>query len=369
MMDDAGILGRLYGAAHDARRLPVVLDALRDRTGAGSVTIHWFHRRADRLRHRWMVGCSQTPTDFADLGAMDDINPRTIAALNPVHSGVVMLEDSHIPDMLSDEVAEWQRRLRSSGLGQFIGARMAMGELGEVGLAVHAAHGGRALAPDCRATLTAMMPHVREVLKLTVENAEREQGRESMRLLIDQMRLCVLFCDASGWITTANAMGQQWMTNAALTLRERCGSGYRTRLVAAVRGMLTPHRPSEMRWTTPQGDWLIRAMPLMRDGFGAIAPPLGRASHVIVGCDADSRISPAPGELLSLFGVTRVEAELLAHLCMGEDLRTFAQSRGVSIHTARTQLKQVMAKTRTHRQSDLVRMVMNSPASLFSSPH
>lgn len=368
-MDDAGILGHLYGAAHDSRRLTIVLDALRDRTGAGSVTIHWFHRRADRLRHRWMVGCSQTPVDFADLGAMDDINPRTIAALNPVHSGVVMLEDSHIPDILSDEVAQWQRRLRRSGLGHFIGARMAMGELGEAGLAVHASHGGMALAADCRATLTAMMPHVREVLKLSVENAQREQERESMRLLIDQMRLGVLFCNPSGWIITANALGQRWMRDAALAMPERCGPGHRARLVAGARGLLSSDRPGEMRWTTLEGDWLIRAMPLMQNGFDTIPQPLGRPSHVIVGCDADSRVSPTPGELLSLFGVTRVEAELLAHLCMGEDLRAFAQSRGVSIHTARTQLKQVMAKTRTHRQSDLVRLVMNSPAGLFSSPH
>lgn len=368
-MDDAGILGHLYGAAHDSRRLTIVLDALRDRTGAGSVTIHWFHRRADRLRHRWMVGCSQTPVDFADLGAMDDINPRTIAALNPVHSGVVMLEDSHIPDILSDEVAQWQRRLRRSGLGHFIGARMAMGELGEAGLAVHASHGGMALAADCRATLTAMMPHVREVLKLSVENAQREQERESMRLLIDQTRLGVLFCNPSGWIITANALGQRWMRDAALAMPERCGPGHRARLVAGARGLLLSDRPGEMRWTMLEGDWLIRAMPLMQNGFDTIPQPLGRPSHVIVGCDADSRVSPTPGELLSLFGVTRVEAELLAHLCMGEDLRAFAQSRGVSIHTARTQLKQVMAKTRTHRQSDLVRLVMNSPAGLFSSPH
>lgn len=368
-MDDAGILGHLYGATHDSRRLAVVLDALRARTGAGSVTIHWFHRRADRLRHRWMAGCSQTPVDFADLGALDDINPRTIAAFNPVQSGVVMLEDTLIPEGLSEEVAEWQRRLRGSGLGHFIGARMDMGALGEAGLAVHAACGGAGLAPDCRATLTMMMPHVREVLKLLVENGQGDQQRESMRLFIDRIRLGVLFCNEGGWILMANAAGQSMLANAGIAMAERGRMGLGVRLVGGARGLLGTFGPREMRWTSPAGDRFIRAMPLPPADYGKIPLPHGQASHVLVAWDVGSRVSPSPDELLALFGVTKVEAELLAHLCMGEDVKAFAQSRGVSIHTARTQLKQVMAKTQTHRQSDLVRMVMNSPAALFGPPH
>jgi DNA-binding CsgD family transcriptional regulator len=37
----------------------------------------------------------------------------------------------------------------------------------------------------------------------------------------------------------------------------------------------------------------------------------------------------------------------------------------VSIHTARTQLKQVMAKTRASRQADLIRLALASPSHLF----
>jgi DNA-binding CsgD family transcriptional regulator len=63
-----------------------------------------------------------------------------------------------------------------------------------------------------------------------------------------------------------------------------------------------------------------------------------------------------------LLGVTRAEAGLLATLVAGGTVEQHALQRGVSIGTVRGQLKQVLAKTGTHRQADLVRLALGSAA-------
>ena len=60
----------------------------------------------------------------------------------------------------------------------------------------------------------------------------------------------------------------------------------------------------------------------------------------------------------TLFGLTEAEAELVLLLCDGLSLEEAALRRGVKMNTARTQLKYVFAKTKTGRQSELVRLIL-----------
>jgi len=72
------------------------------------------------------------------------------------------------------------------------------------------------------------------------------------------------------------------------------------------------------------------------------------------------RIDP---ELASkLHGLTTTEAALAASLAEGSSLAEFAHARGCSEQTARTHLKRLLEKTRTHRQADLVRVLLTGAA-------
>nr|WP_237392546.1 helix-turn-helix transcriptional regulator [Aurantiacibacter rhizosphaerae] len=65
------------------------------------------------------------------------------------------------------------------------------------------------------------------------------------------------------------------------------------------------------------------------------------------------------------FSITPREADLLVGLCNGLDPASYASQEGISIHTARSQLKNLMAKMNARRQSDLVRMTLSSPVGIF----
>lgn len=58
------------------------------------------------------------------------------------------------------------------------------------------------------------------------------------------------------------------------------------------------------------------------------------------------------------FGLTRAEAEIVQGICLGHPVREIARRRRRSAETVRTQLRSILAKTETHSQSELVRVVL-----------
>lgn len=65
-----------------------------------------------------------------------------------------------------------------------------------------------------------------------------------------------------------------------------------------------------------------------------------------------------PADMLRrLYGLTAAEAELAQALAAGSTAADHAQARGVSIHTARSQLKSVLMKLGVSRQADVVQIV------------
>ncbi|HEX6013315.1 MAG TPA: helix-turn-helix transcriptional regulator [Geminicoccaceae bacterium] len=75
--------------------------------------------------------------------------------------------------------------------------------------------------------------------------------------------------------------------------------------------------------------------------------------------------APAPGApLRELYGLTGAEARVAAALLDHERLANVAAALRVSLATVRTLLQRAFEKTDTHRQADLVRLMLahRSPA-------
>lgn len=70
------------------------------------------------------------------------------------------------------------------------------------------------------------------------------------------------------------------------------------------------------------------------------------------------RREDAAGGVARTFGLSAAETRVLDALCRGFRLRDYAARRPVSIHTARTQLKSLMAKLRVHSQVEVVRVAL-----------
>ena len=65
-----------------------------------------------------------------------------------------------------------------------------------------------------------------------------------------------------------------------------------------------------------------------------------------------------------LYGLTNAEAQLASHLVMGKDVKGYAAERQLSALTVRSHLSQVLAKTGTKRQTDLMRLILSGPLAI-----
>ncbi|SUS07431.1 hypothetical protein DF3PA_70035 [Candidatus Defluviicoccus seviourii] len=99
-------------------------------------------------------------------------------------------------------------------------------------------------------------------------------------------------------------------------------------------------------------------------------------------CETDTELTPeAPAAILyvgdpdrvmvfdnariaKLYGLSRAESRVAALLASGYRLEQAADMLGVAYETVRKHLKQIFSKTGTYRQAELVRILVNGPASL-----
>jgi DNA-binding CsgD family transcriptional regulator/PAS domain-containing protein len=103
---------------------------------------------------------------------------------------------------------------------------------------------------------------------------------------------------------------------------------------------------------------LAMVSPLLSDkpAFGTNEP----AALVLVS-DPSRRSRPREEDLTRLYGLTKAEAMLLSALIDGERLNDFAERKGITLATAKTQLQHIFDRMGQNRQADLVRHVLLNP--------
>ena len=81
----------------------------------------------------------------------------------------------------------------------------------------------------------------------------------------------------------------------------------------------------------------------------------------------EGRGIPPADFLEKRFDLTPAQARLVNHLFAGASLGSSAKALGIKYETARSYLKAIFQKTRTHRQAELVLTVFHSMSD-FNSP-
>jgi DNA-binding CsgD family transcriptional regulator len=88
-----------------------------------------------------------------------------------------------------------------------------------------------------------------------------------------------------------------------------------------------------------------------------------RSAFVFVS-DPEHRLALSAERLRTLFGLTRMQAAFAQEIARGDGIDSAAARLGISRATARTHLAEIFAKTRTSRQAELVRVLLQSVPNL-----
>jgi DNA-binding CsgD family transcriptional regulator len=235
--------------------------------------------------------------------------------------------------------------------------------------AVHRDKASRAYDAEDKSLLARLLPHFRNAIR--VQNAVGGASLEfqAARDFLERSTTALLVVDRTGRLLTANSRGEM-VLERSLALTLIAGKVTAAQLSAHCRMMRLIEAAVDAasgRGEPPAGMLSVpfeHQTPLSvtittlraRQGFALSEP-----AAVIIIRDAGERVD-ITHMLTDLYGLTPSEALLATGLVNGLTVEEVALAHGVTLNTVRTQLKSVMTKTVTSRQTELVALILRSLA-------
>lgn len=219
-----------------------------------------------------------------------------------------------------------------------------------------------------------IVPHLERAIDIHARLSRMTSERDLFAGTVEQLAVGAILLDEHGLFLQANQLATQLLGELdGLQIRQRqleLSDVRPTReLQNIVQRVLTNGRNDQpavveaLRARRPSGrpdlGLLVRLVPKYAWSEGQHAPTVA-----VFISDPGQRGEPSEQMLTQLFGLTRAEAALATQLSRGLQLQDAAQFLNISLHTARTQLKAIFAKTGVSRQAELVRLLVKSVAAL-----
>ena len=309
-----------------------------------AVLMDGVRRSLHGLRERWDMTFVSDPLEALDLYSNA---PRDVVVSDldmPEMDGLMLVQT-----MMAQDTEGRSRFIFLTGGGDFDSAIKAINEL----------HVYRFLRK----------PIVRDVLVEAIEEAfddiwsENAIGGRHAAAALEMINTAVLVLDPKGWLLFANPAGKRLLEqHGGLTLGRdnvcRAATSDQTRDLHRMFADCTADREDRVRWLTLAVDAWSPPM-----NFAAV--PRGEPGNrtVILMSSSPNAASGLSSEAVQhLFGLSPAEANLTVSIARGDRLEEAADANGLTISSARTYLKRVFAKTGASRQSDLVKLILTSPA-------
>jgi DNA-binding CsgD family transcriptional regulator/PAS domain-containing protein len=229
--------------------------------------------------------------------------------------------------------------------------------------------GHRPFGTEESALLSALMPHLQRALQLHRRIATAEAVSNDLAGVVESTTRAVLLVNAAGKVT--------WMNGSAERLTAaRDGLSVEAHELRAARGadttrlraLLAAAAATSAGQGTSAGGAIALGRPTGRRPLMALVAPLpprpaffsriATAVAMVVVTDPERVVISGDETLRMLFGLTAGEAALTRLLAQGDTVTEAAARLGLRVDTIRTRLKTIFEKTGTHRQADLVRVVL-----------
>lgn len=193
---------------------------------------------------------------------------------------------------------------------------------------------------------------------------EAERG-ECMRGALDDLDLGVMVLDVDGDISFANVRAEQLLESSD-GLRRLGGSigatvfddavRLQTAIGRALHADAGRHEPSLLMLRRAKGRPLVASV--VRVAKRSSQP--GDPAAVVYVLDPDANVERLLDPVCDAYHLTATEARLTRAIVAGTTLAEAAGAQRIRLETARSYLKQIFAKTGTHRQAELVRVMLSA---------
>lgn len=211
-----------------------------------------------------------------------------------------------------------------------------------------------------------LLPHVRQALRLSELVAAREERLETALVAAHQHPMPFILLNAKGEVRYLSpslqqklpeglSLGPQGLSLKPHTLDQQFQGALRRITRSAARSQAMEWRFEVPRPSLPPLTGLLTPVhPATQPNLGFWYSDIHVALYIR---DPYSESDERRQRLRQRYGLTEAEARLALDIALGHELRAIAQRDNRSIHTLRTRLKAIFAKTHCCRQSQLAALV------------
>ena len=356
--DLLSLIDGIYGAAADAACWPAVLQRIADAFDAGEASLSAVSATAVP----WLVAPRSDPEFLESYGAY--YHPLNLfwqrssrMPIGAVATDAMLVSRETLK--ASEFYNDWSR---PQGYLSVMGATLLVEDGWRVEFVVPGKH---EFGPSQLKLYRALAPHLTRALQLTQRLGRAGMERAVAADALDRLSQAVVVVDAQSRVLFANRAASALLGDG-LSLYDgilRAGvNGQTAKLHQIVVGCARPdlsnagghlaisRGPDRLALSLlvtpakPRLDWLASRQPCA----------------MIFVTDPEAVRTPETVFLQNQFGLTPAEAVLARELLNGDGIDAAAGRIGISVPTARTHLRRVLAKTGASRQAELVRLVLHS---------
>jgi DNA-binding CsgD family transcriptional regulator len=363
------VVEALYDAAIDETAWPAALSALADLTDSQAATF-WVLDGTNRGSHPLFTYINFDPAfiqEYLNGVLPTDPNVQFLMA-NPqhaiVHDGMVIAER----DKDRHAYYDWHGRYSDTRF-RLIG-RVCPAPDVHAGVALHRTRKvGRYGAGDID-QFAFLYRHLQRALMIGVRLGSLGAVEQCTTAMLDRNSTAMILLDKQHRVIFTNkaaaALRVQGdgisLTNDVVVLLHREENARLQALIgeAAIRSATAgATRAGVMRATRPSGKRSYGIVVVAITERYPLLSTMRPAVCLLVQDPAGDASLPSDA-LQAMFGLTRAEAQLAGRLATGEDLRAAAEHLGITYGTARVRLAEILQKTDTRRQGELVSLVLST---------
>jgi DNA-binding CsgD family transcriptional regulator len=359
----------IYAAVLDGDLWPTVLTKLADTTGTMQAIIATMDRRTNRFDSISRRTIAELDASYKNYWAFRNPLWAKIAALP---TGALYSLDSLMPRQdfaKTDIFNEWWKPADYSLA--MLGANLQIEDQLSSMLCVVNAPGNDMLAKEQTRLFQAAARHIARAVRIHRQLWTLDHLNGSTPERFEGLRQGAILVDAAANVLFINSAARAILeTGGGLILKGGClattdGTDALQRLIASCAHRIGPLRGPlggelEVQRGPHRAGLRLVVTPLRSRNQAAEIPWLGLRAPVAIVTMADPEISQQrlAQDLNERFGLTVAEAGLAAEIVKGDGREAAARRRGISVATARSQLASIFEKTGTHRQAELVHLLL-----------
>ncbi len=246
------------------------------------------------------------------------------------------------------------------------------GSFPRVHLSVYRPDKSERFEPGVEELMQRLTPHVHRALDLAFRFAALHDRRRDNLEALNRLDSAMAALGQDGAIVFMNQRAEQILsTNDGLSIRHQCIIAANTQDNESLWKLLRNTIGAQSKGKKSPGGSLTVSRPSGRRSYAVTVPPgaglpsmagVPAAWALVFIADPEHTARFPAARIARLYKLTSAEAHLAAALAAGQTLTEYAQDNELTMHTVRSALKQIFAKTDTHRQAELVRLLLATAA-------